>query len=217
MIKYSLANRKINAHHLRTTTHAVIMKKLSPSISGSKAQRSRLVKAAPKPAAPAMNVAKDPRSLCPINLTLEAIGDSWSMLIIRDLMLRGHNSYQGFLRSGEKIATNILADRLAKLEQHGLISKSADPGDKRRFIYALTARGADLAPVLVELALFSVRNEPRTDMAKEIVLEMQKNRIGFAQRLTRSAAPRVTKIKPAPAPVPADFKPEFSEETLSLF
>ncbi len=153
---------------------------------------------------------KTHRSLCPINLALEAIGDNWSMLIVRDLMLRGHNSYQGFLRSEEKIATNILADRLLKLEQNGLITKSADPTDKRKFIYALTERGADLAPLLVELALYGLKYEPRASMAKEVVLDMQKNKQVFAQRLTRNFTPK-TKTKPVKK------VEELVEETLSLF
>ncbi|MGA9659804.1 MAG: helix-turn-helix domain-containing protein [Asticcacaulis sp.] len=149
--------------------------------------------------------------MCPINITLEAIGDAWSMLIIRDLMLRGHNSYQGFLRSGEKIATNILADRLLKLEQNGLISKSPDPADKRKFIYALTSRGADLAPILVEMALYGLKYEPLSDMAKEVALDMQRNKQVFAQRLTRHFTPKVR----GTAKKKAEGNPE--EETLSLF
>ncbi|MDI7774507.1 helix-turn-helix domain-containing protein [Asticcacaulis sp. EMRT-3] len=165
---------------------------------------------------------KTHRSLCPVNLTLERIGDSWSMLIVRDLMLRGHNSYQGFLRSEEKIATNILADRLMRLEQNGLISKAADPSDKRKFIYALTARGADLAPILVEMALYAMKYEAIVHMPKEIVAEMQKNRQVYAQKLARSFTPKVAKARPADKPVAAkqavqDFKPDFSDETLSLF
>lgn len=173
-------------------------------------------KVSPKTATKPIKVAapktpKTHRSLCPINLTLESVGDSWSMLIIRDLMLRGHNSYQGFLRSEEKIATNILADRLLKLEQNGLISKSADPSDKRKFIYALTERGADLAPILVELALYGLKYEPMANMAKEVILDMQKNKQVFAQRLTRNFTPK-TKEKPARK---KDIEPV--EETLSLF
>ncbi|HWU49928.1 MAG TPA: helix-turn-helix domain-containing protein, partial [Asticcacaulis sp.] len=123
--------------------------------------------------------------------------------------------YQGFLRSEEKIATNILADRLAKLEQNGLISKAADPSDKRKFIYALTARGADLAPVLIEMALYAMKHEPVVDMPKEIVAEMQKNKAAFAQKLTRSFTPKMPRAKPEPKPTKE--RPEFSDETLSLF
>jgi DNA-binding HxlR family transcriptional regulator len=159
------------------------------------------------------------RSFCPVNLTLELIGDSWSMLIVRDLMLRGHNSYQGFLRSEEKIATNILADRLARLEQNGVISKTADPADKRKFIYALTARGADLAPILIEMALYAMKHEARIDMPKEIVAEMQKNKAAFAQKLTRSFTPKTARARTSAKAdeKPVKDKPDFSDETLSLF
>ena len=182
-----------------------------------KAPRSRLVRADPLPPATRSKPAKAPvkaapRSLDPINLALELVGDAWSLLIIRDLMLRGHTGYQAFLRSGEGIATNILADRLLKLEQNGLITKAADPADARKFIYALSARGADLAPVLVELILFSHRHEPRIDMARELLLEIQRNKPAFTLRLIRSSAPKVKKtVKPRPQAY------EFSDETLSLF
>lgn len=177
--------------------------------------RSRLVRAAP-PAPKVKAVKEKPvkvlqsRSLCPINLVLEAVGDSWSMLIVRDLMLRGHSSYQAFLRSGEKIATNILADRLARLEQHGLISKGADPADARKYIYSLTEKGADLAPLLIEMTLFSLKHAPRIDMPKEVVADMQRNKQAFASRLVRHFAPRPKLPRAARSPVEA-------EETLSLF
>jgi len=186
----------------------------APKTETVKAPRSKLIRAAPAPKAPSKPAAPDKphRSLCPINLTLEKIGDAWSMLIIRDLMLRGHTGYQAFLRSEEKIATNILADRLARLEQYGLISKGPDPSDARKFIYALTERGADLAPILVELALYSIRHEKRIDMPKEVVAEMQRNKPAFVSRLTRASAPKVRSkpAKKAPAREPV-------EETLSLF
>ncbi|WP_443747556.1 winged helix-turn-helix transcriptional regulator [Asticcacaulis solisilvae] len=176
--------------------------------------RSRLIRGdAPKAKAvkPLPPRAQKNRSLCPINLVLEAVGDSWSMLIVRDLMLRGHTSYQAFLRSDERIATNILADRLQKLEQNGLISKAADPADARKYIYALTSKGADLAPLLVEMTLFSLKHEQRIDMPKEIVAEMQKNKQGFAGKLVRNFTPR-TKAKSVRE---AEVDP--ADETLSLF
>ncbi|ESQ75457.1 HxlR family transcriptional regulator [Asticcacaulis sp. AC402] len=151
------------------------------------------------------------RSLCPINLTLEKVGDSWSMLIIRDLMLRGHTGYQAFLRSEEKIATNILADRLARLEQNGVIIKKPDPADARKFIYSLTEKGADLAPLLVELALYSLKHERRTDMPKDVAAEMQRNKTAFVSRLVRACAPKTTAKRRKQEPR------QGAEETLSLF
>ncbi|EGF90562.1 hxlR-like helix-turn-helix family protein [Asticcacaulis biprosthecium C19] len=154
---------------------------------------------------------KSHRSMCPINLTLEKVGDSWSMLIIRDLMLRGHTGYQAFLRSEEKIATNILADRLSRLELNGLIVKKPDPADARKFIYSLTEKGADLAPLLVELALYSMKHERRTDMPKEVAAEMQRNKPIFVSRLIRANAPKSPVKRRKPEPRGA------AEETLSLF
>jgi len=175
--------------------------------------RSRIIRAVapPKPVA-VKTPAKMHRSSCPINLVLEMIGDSWSLLIVRDMMLRGHTGYQAFLRSEEKIATNILADRLSKLEQNGLISKSPDPSDARKFIYALTAKGADLAPLLVEMTLYSLKHAPRIDMPKDIVSEMQRNKSAFGARLARSAAPKVKRPR-----IAREKFEDPADETLSLF
>jgi DNA-binding HxlR family transcriptional regulator len=186
-------------------------KKPVPQLEASR-PRSRLIRGdAPKAPKPVTKTAKPTgrRSLCPINLVLEAVGDSWSMLIIRDLMLRGHTSYQAFLRSEEKIATNILADRLARLEQNGLITKSPDPADARKFIYRLTHRGADLAPLLVEMTLYSLKHETRIDMPKDVIAEMQKNKQAFASKLARHFTPRTRRV--------AKIEAEPAEETLSLF
>lgn len=186
--------------------------------SKARAAKPILVRPGTAPARPAAKMTKAPtkavpdrapRSLCPINLVLEAVGDNWSLLILRDLMFRGHSSYQAFLRSEEKIATNILADRLQKLEQNGLISKSADPRDARKFIYALTEKGADLAPILVEMTLFSQRHHARIDMPKEVLADMNRNKSAFAQRMVRNNTPK----KPRTVREPADPV----EETLSLF
>jgi DNA-binding HxlR family transcriptional regulator len=154
--------------------------------------------------------AKDHRSLCPINQVLEAVGDNWSLLIVRDLMFRGHSSYQAFLRSEEGIATNILADRLLRLEQNGLVSKASDPADARKFIYALTEKGADLAPLLVEMTLFAHRHAPRIDMPKEVVADMLRNKSAFTARMIRSCSPKRRTRAPRPESDPPD-------ETLSLF
>src|SRR5215471_162751 len=98
---------------------------------------------------------RNPRSHCPVSLALEAIGDRWSLLILRDLIMRGKSRYQEFLNSEEGISTNILADRLMQLEGHGLISKSDDPDDKRQFRYTPTQKELDLMPVIFEMARWS--------------------------------------------------------------
>jgi DNA-binding HxlR family transcriptional regulator len=117
------------------------------------------------------------RSGCPLNASVEVLGDRWSLLIIRDMMLRGFRSYKEFLTSYEKIATNILADRLRKLEEHGIITTERDCSDGRKVIYRLTAKGMDLAPVLTEMVLWAAAHE---DIGNQgLVHEMQKDKASF--------------------------------------
>jgi DNA-binding HxlR family transcriptional regulator len=118
-------------------------------------------------------VEKAPRSHCPISLALEAVGDKWSLLILRDLIMRGKSRYQEFLNSEEGIATNILADRLVRLERLGLISKSDDPDDKRQFLYSPTQKGLDLLPVIFEMARWSVKYDPHTDATSPFLKRMK--------------------------------------------
>ena len=99
------------------------------------------------------------RSGCPVSISLETLGDRWSLLIIRDLMIRGLRTFNDFLRSGEGIATNVLADRLRKLEATGIITAEAEEMDRRRLNYRLTGKGIDLAPVLLELLIWGARHE----------------------------------------------------------
>jgi DNA-binding HxlR family transcriptional regulator len=99
------------------------------------------------------------RSGCPLNASVEMLGDRWSLLIIRDMMLRGSRSYKEFLECYEGIATNILADRLQKLVAYGIIATEPDPSDGRKVIYLLTSKGIDLAPVLTEMVLWAAAHE----------------------------------------------------------
>lgn len=105
------------------------------------------------------------RSGCPLNASVEMLGDRWSLLIIRDMMIRGHRAFNEFLKSDEKIATNILADRLRRLESYGIITAQKDSADGRKLIYALTAKGIDLAPVLAEMVLWAARHEETGNQA----------------------------------------------------
>lgn len=129
------------------------------------------------PAKPAKTVSAR-RSDCPISISLELLGDSWSLLIVRDLMFRGFSRFNEFQNGGEGIATNILSERLQRLECAGIVTKRKDPEDARRFVYRLTSKGIDLAPVLVELALWALRHEDAQAPAKQ-VREMRTNRETF--------------------------------------
>jgi len=91
------------------------------------------------------------RSNCPIACTLDLVGDRWTLLVLRDLFF-GARYFDDFQQSPEGIATNILGDRLRKLERDGFVSRTRDAEDARRFCYALTARGKSLKPVLLALA-----------------------------------------------------------------
>ncbi|GHO49513.1 winged helix-turn-helix transcriptional regulator [Ktedonospora formicarum] len=102
------------------------------------------------------------RSDCPINYGLEAFGDMWSLLIIRDMVYFGKKTYGEFLASEEGIATNILASRLALLEQKGIIAKHPLEEDRRKEMYTLTEKGLDLIPILLEIANWSAHHDPQT-------------------------------------------------------
>ena len=105
------------------------------------------------------------------------LGDRWSLLIIRDMMLRGSCTFKEFLNSYERPATNILADRLRRLEFYGIITTRPDPNDGRKLIYLLTTKGLDLAPVLTEMVLWAAAHERTENQA--LVREMQKDKQGF--------------------------------------
>ena len=98
------------------------------------------------------------RSHCPISLSLEVIGDRWSLLILRDLVLRGKERYGELLESSEAISTNILANRLSRLEKAGLISRSVD--ERHQVLYAPTEKGLDLRPVLRGLMRWGLKYDP---------------------------------------------------------
>jgi DNA-binding HxlR family transcriptional regulator len=111
------------------------------------------------------------RSDCPISCTLDIIGDKWSLLIIRDIMLRGKMSYSEFLNSEERIATNILVSRLSILEWENILVKSVSPENKSKFIYSLTQKGADLMPIIIELMDWGAKynkNCPRKELGQKI-------------------------------------------------
>jgi DNA-binding HxlR family transcriptional regulator len=117
------------------------------------------------------------RSGCPLNASVEILGDRWSLLIIRDMMLRGFRSYNEFLESWEGIATNVLADRLRNLVRQGIIVAERDATDGRKLIYRLTEKGIDLAPVLTEMVLWAAGHEETNNEA--LVRLMRKDKEEF--------------------------------------
>ncbi len=124
------------------------------------------------------------RSGCPVSVSLEILGDRWSLLIIRDLMVRGYRTFKQFEESGEGIATNILTDRLKKLESTGIISTEVDGTDGRKVNYRLTQKGIDLAPVLLELLIWGARHE-RTEASYALIEKMAEHRQALLEEVRR--------------------------------
>ena len=116
-----------------------------------------------------------PRSGCPVSVSLDLVGDRWSLLIVRDMMVRGYRTFREFQRSGEGIATNILTDRLQRLEEGGILKREPAAEDGRSTHYRLTAKGIALAPVLLELLIWGAHHE-KTDAPCAAIEEMEQNR-----------------------------------------
>ncbi len=119
-----------------------------------------------------------------MSISLDLLGDRWSLLIIRDLMVRGYRTFKDFQQSGEGIATNILADRLQRLEAAGIIVAEAEAKDARKVNYRLTEKGIDLAPVLLELLIWAARHE-QTAAPNSFIAHVEKNREVFLAEVRR--------------------------------
>ncbi len=124
------------------------------------------------------------KSDCPINFALEIFGDRWTFLIVRDLMFKGKHYYGEFLTSEEKIATNILADRLALLEMNGIISKSSDPSHKQKINYRLTLKGIDLIPILIEVIMWSAKYDKDSAVDLNFVKSVEQDKVGLIAQIT---------------------------------
>lgn len=116
------------------------------------------------------------RSNCPIAYSLDYLGDKWVLLILRDLIFTNKSSYGEFLVSEEKIATNILADRLKLLEKNGFIDSTVSTEKKNKFIYRLTEKGIDLIPVIVELMIWGSKYNPTG--ADNVIKQLEKDKAG---------------------------------------
>ncbi|WP_298894290.1 helix-turn-helix domain-containing protein [uncultured Psychroserpens sp.] len=101
---------------------------------------------------------KNCKSYCPMNQALEVFGDKWTLLIIRDIMFDRKRYFREMLNSDEKIASNILTNRLTKLEEFGILIKTKDAHHKQKNVYSLTERGIDLMPVMIEIANWSTKH-----------------------------------------------------------
>lgn len=125
------------------------------------------------------------RSNCPISCSLEVWGDKWSLLIVRDLIFFKERTYGDFLKSDEKIATNILATRLQMLEENGIISKLDHPASKAKILYKLTPKGIDLLPLMIEINIWADKYLTIPIEQREILKEIKKDKEAFIKMRTK--------------------------------
>ena len=119
---------------------------------------------------------------CPVRFGTTALGDRWCLMIIRDLMFKDRKYYRDFLEAGEGISTNILAERLLRLEEAGIIIKSQDPDHGKRFIYRLTAKGISLVPVMLELMKWAAEFDEHTEMPKSFIRKLRSDSGALAEQ-----------------------------------
>ena len=148
----------------------------------------------------------DPRrSGCPINLTLEVVGDKWSLIVLRDIMFGNRRHFRELLTNSEEgIASNILADRLRRLVEEGILTKADDPTHKQKAVYSLTGKGIELFPVLAQMSAWGLRHLPVTEELSiraelldeggpkfwaDFMDELRELHLGAASRRRRSAPP----------------------------
>lgn len=120
---------------------------------------------------------------CPVAFGLDTFGDRWSLLVIREIMLRGKKTYSEFMEMDESIATNILIDRLKHLETEGIVNKSRDPENRRSFVYTLTKKGRDLAPILLEIVIWSGAHDDRSVALTQVLEKIVDDRKGYEATL----------------------------------
>ena len=128
------------------------------------------------------------RSECPISYTLDFLGDKWTLLILRDMIFEGKSSYSEFLQSDEKIATNILADRLISLAENGFITKAVMPENKSKFVYNLTEKAIGVLPMLIEMLLWGSKVSPggkNKELLKVLKSDKEKTIKGLAKILKK--------------------------------
>ena len=130
-------------------------------------------------------------------MSLEQFGDRWSLLMIRDMMVRGYHTFKEFQESGEGISSNVLSDRLRRLEAAGILIAEPDESDARRLKYHLTQKGIDLAPVMLELLIWGAKYESSAapcavivqmeNCREQVIAETQKR---WRERDSRPLIPR---------------------------
>ena len=120
---------------------------------------------------------------CPIRFGMGVFGDKWTLLIVRDLMFKGKSHYGEFSEPAEGISTNILADRLRKLVQNGIVDKQLDPSNQTKFIYRLTNKGKDLLPIMLAIVDWSEKYDSNTEVPPEFIRKLRRNQSALEKEI----------------------------------
>lgn len=116
---------------------------------------------------------------CPVAYGTDIFGDRWTLLVVRDMILHGKRRYSDFLDAEEKIATNILADRLKTLEAEGVVDRAQDPENRRSYIYTLTQKGLALTPIIFEIVRWSGSHLKMNESRRELLKRIDTDRSNF--------------------------------------
>jgi DNA-binding HxlR family transcriptional regulator len=143
-----------------------------------------------------MKLEKSQWNGCPIRYSAEILADKWTFLILRDLMFRGKKGYNAFLQSSENISTNILADRLLKLENNGLINKIKDIRNKKQYIYSLTQKGVDLIPTMFCFFEWAFKYDENTFLSQEIMDSMKSDSRSLAEQYADGQIVQLGSLEP---------------------
>ena len=119
------------------------------------------------------------RSECPIARALDFVGDKWTLVVLRDIIMARRRYFQELLAGNEGIASNILASRLKQLEAAGMITRRRDPAQARRVIYEPTEKALDLLPVMVELIRWGMKHDPNSAAPAHFARRLAEDRDGF--------------------------------------
>lgn len=126
------------------------------------------------------------RSSCPVSCALDILGDKWTLLVVRDLIFRRKRYFGDFQNSPEKIATNILSDRLKKLEEGHILSRRRDPVNARKVIYMPTEKCLDLVPAIMELIRWGAKHAPGSNAHENLVQQFEQDPVGFIAEIRQS-------------------------------
>lgn len=126
-----------------------------------------------------MKAVKNYRSNCPVSISLDVLGDKWSLLIVRDLMYKKKCTYGDLLKSSAGIATNVLATKLQNLEEQGILVRTPHPENKVKILYSLTPKGIELLPMLIELSLWAEKHYQISEEWTLMLREIKKDKEGF--------------------------------------